>query len=256
MKRFIWAAAIMLVVGSVLPAAADFYVIGAGGNVGTKITSVPYTISSPGLYCLAKNLAYSPTTGNAITIEADNVTLDLMGFTLSGPGKTSGNNKGIYVGVNSDSVEIRNGCVTGFGNRGIYAYGEEIRLIGLRVRDNGSLGADLLGYYDQVLGCSFLNNGSAGVQTGINCLVKGNLAAGNGGSGITANSGSSLLDNACSDNGGYGLGAGSGCTVKGNTCQGNTEAGIYTADHCLIINNASQGITVGTGCTAVNNCKY
>jgi hypothetical protein len=45
------------------------------------ISSVPTTLSKAGLYCLAEDLAHSAS-GPAITIDADNVTVDLNGHTL------------------------------------------------------------------------------------------------------------------------------------------------------------------------------
>ena len=42
---------------------------------------LPLTISSSGSYYLVEDIV---TTGNGITIAADNVTIDLMGFTLEG----------------------------------------------------------------------------------------------------------------------------------------------------------------------------
>ena len=47
----------------------------------TPISSLPFTISASGSYYLTKNLAV--TSGNAIVISAEGVTLDLNGFTLS-----------------------------------------------------------------------------------------------------------------------------------------------------------------------------
>jgi hypothetical protein len=46
---------------------------------GTPISSLPYTINAPGSYYVTRNL--SAVSGNGITINADDVTLDLMGFT-------------------------------------------------------------------------------------------------------------------------------------------------------------------------------
>ena len=60
---------------------------------------------------LAGNLTYSGST-NAITVSADDVTLDLMGFSLTNSGA-----KGSTYGINLSgrtNVEIRNGTVRGF----------------------------------------------------------------------------------------------------------------------------------------------
>ena len=79
--------------------------------MGTKISSVPYTITQPGFYFLTGNLTYNGAL-NAITVSANNVTLDLMGFSLSYTGSASQPN-GIYMSGRSN-VEVRNGSVTGF----------------------------------------------------------------------------------------------------------------------------------------------
>src|SRR6476619_6633553 len=49
----------------------------------TAITSLPITISNPGSYYLTGNVT-ATADGTAITIAADNVTIDLNTFTLSG----------------------------------------------------------------------------------------------------------------------------------------------------------------------------
>jgi len=77
----------------------------------TTITSVPLTISASGSYCLTGNLASS--SGTAITIQADNVVLDLNGHTLSGPGGSSS------IGIASNlrrGLRIHNGTLRGFTN--------------------------------------------------------------------------------------------------------------------------------------------
>ena len=51
----------------------------------------------PRFLFLAGNLTYSSTNGNAITINADDVTLDLMGNSLSGPGAATGTVEGIIM---------------------------------------------------------------------------------------------------------------------------------------------------------------
>jgi hypothetical protein len=112
MKRKLWllalVGAILLSVSPVL-ADGDFYVVAGGGGGGTSITSLPYTISKAGFYYLKGNLT---TSTDGITINANEVTLDLMGFSLTGPGTNSGN--GIYINDNMNNVEVRNGSVKNF----------------------------------------------------------------------------------------------------------------------------------------------
>ena len=119
MKKKYWLllliCAVLLNIGSAM-ADDGFYVVAVGGGVGTKITSLPYTISNPGFYYLSGNLTYTGT-ASAISITADNVTLDLMGFSLTGGGKEIGTNKGIVTEYNDNNyknAEIRNGTVSGF----------------------------------------------------------------------------------------------------------------------------------------------
>ena len=100
---------------------ADFYVIPFGPNIGTEIKSLPYTIENEGFYYLKKNLVVGNTYAAALTINADNVTLDLLGNMIKGPGKTSNVlNVGISV-VGHQGIEIRNGVLTEFGGYGIYS---------------------------------------------------------------------------------------------------------------------------------------
>ena len=80
--------------------------------MGTKITTLPYTISQPGFYYLSGNLTYS-SSSNAITVNADNVTLDLMGFRLIRGTATSGSPNGVYISGRKN-VEVRNGTLRGF----------------------------------------------------------------------------------------------------------------------------------------------
>src|SRR5262245_20959189 len=64
----------------VLPAvAAESYDACAG-----FIDTVPTTISTQGVWCLRKDLATAVSNGAAISIEANNVTIDCNGFKLGG----------------------------------------------------------------------------------------------------------------------------------------------------------------------------
>ena len=133
MKRLVLLALVGAILLHSIPTLSDdgFYVIAVGGGVGTKITSLPYTITQPGFYYLKDNLS---TSLNGIIVNANEVTLDLMGFSITGPGSTSG--QGIYInGVKN--VEVRNGNLKNF-QVGIWAtYDTEtrnFRLANIKVR--------------------------------------------------------------------------------------------------------------------------
>lgn len=76
----------------------------------TPIASAPFTISAPGSYYLTANLTVA--SGNAITISADDVTLDLNGFTISSTAPSS-SGTGVNLTSTRRNVRIRNGFIRG-----------------------------------------------------------------------------------------------------------------------------------------------
>jgi parallel beta-helix repeat protein len=86
------------------------------------IDSVPATISTQGTWCLRKDLSTTMATGNAITMAANNVTLDCNGFKLGGLGAGDGSQA---VGIRStdrSNIVVRHCNVRGF-NTGINLQG-------------------------------------------------------------------------------------------------------------------------------------
>ena len=79
----------------------------------TAITSVPYKITAPGVYCLTGNLSLGRVTGRAILINADDVVLDLNGWTLEGTGGSATETVGIKA-YKRKNITIRNGTIRGF----------------------------------------------------------------------------------------------------------------------------------------------
>jgi parallel beta-helix repeat protein len=215
--------------------AQDFYVIAGGGPpVGTKITTLPYEIKNPGFYYLTGNLSYSGA-GNGITVASDDVTLDLMGFRVEGPGD-NGNNYGIYLydGTNGHkNVEIRNGTISGwcFGlfDKGV---GLRNRALNLRV-ENCLKGIDFEASYSGSLikGCTVES-----ANTGI--LIKGGVATIN------------AVTNCCYGIDGYG-------TISNNSVSNCDVCGIYCDDASSIIGNTVIATTVNpsgpTGIQIVTN---
>jgi len=103
----------------------------------TPIETLPVVITSQGIYCLKHDLATSITSGTAILVNTNNVTIEMNGFKLGGlGGGTSTTTFGI-ASYNRQNVTVRNGTVRGFYNN-VYLLGglghivEDLRLDGAR----------------------------------------------------------------------------------------------------------------------------
>jgi len=79
------------------------------------IYSLPYVVSQQGSYCLVRNLSTAISAGDAISIAADSVRLDLRGFKVGGGAAGPGSQAvGIHA-VDRRNVTVANGNVRGFG---------------------------------------------------------------------------------------------------------------------------------------------
>ncbi len=156
----------------------------AGGVTPGDEPGFPVTISQPGSYKLTGSLGVA---GNmqAILIEAPNVTLDLNGFTVSGP-RCGPQRCSIGVGgspginVKAPGAVIGNGRVDAFNSTGIYAdpYVGSVTLERLSSTRHAEWGA-ILRQGAQVLGSRFEGNVGGGLiaESG---LVGGSLFKGEG----------------------------------------------------------------------------
>ena len=256
MKRTILLGAMVL--GFILVANiafGNFYVIPTRPRIaGTEIKSLPYTISSSGFYFITRDLT---STGDGITVNANDVTIDLMGFSLIGPG--SGTGTGIYMSDRAN-VEVRNGTVRNFGDCGIHEYsynGKNHRIIGVRASGNGWAGIRLCGSGHLVKDCTASDNNYSGIYARYGCTVTGNTAYSNQIDGINASYGCILTGNTALNNQNYGIYAGNGSTVTGNAARDN-KYGIYPYKDCFVhentaTNNTSDNISACGTCTFGTN---
>lgn len=193
----------------------------------TPIESLPFTISAPGSYYLAGNL--TGVSGNdGIVIQADNVSVDLMGFTLSG---TSGAQSGIRVWGAYAGIAIRNGFIRDWpysgvdgatANRGVYEK--------LDVSENGANGLNA-GTLAVVRDC----NASANVMRGINA-----------GQGSRVES-CQALTNA------WGIYAADDVEIKGCQAENNVSVGILAENNGQVTGNICKGNGVGLRLTGEKN---
>jgi nitrous oxidase accessory protein NosD len=110
-----------------------------------EIRSVPFTIDRPGVYCLARPISTPIEAGVAILIAADDVTLDLAGFTLEGTADTDTKADGIVAEARRN-VTVRDGTVRGF-LRGVRLASVGGHLVeGVRAHGNFGLGIGVSGH--------------------------------------------------------------------------------------------------------------
>ena len=241
---------------------ANFYVVAGGGKkVGTEIKALPYTITQSGFYFITKNLI-CPSGSHGITIEASDVTIDLMGFALIGP-RGTGSYCGIYSYDSVVGIEVRNGTIRNFNLYGYSAFSADShghRIINMRIRNNGDSGISLYSFNNLVKDCTSFSNQGAGILPGSGSTATGNTCYSNGSSGISTGKGCTITNNTCRDNTGNGIIANYGSTVIGNTCSSNGSSGISAVAGCIITNNtcrgnSSDGISTNGSCSITsNNC--
>lgn len=232
----------LLLIFNISDTFADSYVIVSGRGIGTKINSLPYTIASSGYYYIARDLSCDAT-NHGITITADNVTLDLMGFSLNGPGSEN-DYDGIYIDT-LYNIEIRNGTIKNFGHNGIYTtmgggLGRGHRIINVRVKDNQNTGIHIWADGCLVERCTAIGNGTSGIYVYRGSIVRNNICYNNQLNGIRAgNKGCAIIGNVCYDNNYCGIcfGAENNSLVDQNTAYNNTSYNFGACNSCTFGTN-------------------
>jgi hypothetical protein len=221
-------------IGAANPAWGDAYVIAVPVGIGTPIASLPYTITQPGFYYLKKNLS---TTGTdyAITVDTSEVTLDLMGFSLTGPSPAAPPGaEGIHINAGLKNVEVRNGQIKNF-YRGINSPpgGSNHRLANLRV-SGCSFGISCYAESSVITGCQATGN-TTGISSGASgAVMEQNTTSGNTSYGFYLFDFRGVItNNAAKGNGtGFYLGGNPGQLVDRNSSVANTTANWANLSGC------------------------
>ena len=218
-----------------------------------------FIISQAGSYYLTGNVSgVSGKTG--IEITSDNVTVDLNGFTITGPGTT---NTGIDFGSQKNIV-LRNGTIRSwFTAVNGLAASARARVEKIRALSNAGSGI-IVGANCSVLDCLADANPTTGIATQANGIVQNCQIIGSS-NGISTSS-NGLISGCHVASGGQGMSVGAGSIVTGCEIVSNTATGIITNGNCLvkectIANNAAKGIdTVTAGGssagTVIQNCIF
>ncbi len=222
----------------------------------TAITSLPAIISAAGQYCLKQDLSTSITSGSAILVNVNAVTIDLNGFKLGG---MTGGSDSTAIGINAafrSNITIRNGSIRGFAV-GLQVSGDQNIVEGMRIDGSLLQGMVIAGRGTLVQHNMIEGIGGAGSTAlrGILTIfgphvIRGNVinrVSGSGAAGIFLSSpdGVTVEDNNISQisGSGYGIrsqypggGTTSGNVVRNNVIQGTGAFGIDvdgTRDACF-----------------------
>ncbi len=131
------------------------------------IDAVPYRISAPGSYRLASDLTYADARGVAISVEADDVTLDFQGHALTGTAGADSGAVGVRA-VGRKRVSITNGRISGFyfgidirsdDRGGGTSSGHRVSRIVLD--GNWYFGVRLVGSDSKIVGCTITTTGGS-----------------------------------------------------------------------------------------------
>jgi len=184
-----------------------------------------HRITQPGSYYLTGNII-GQSGRAAIGIAADNVTIDLMGFSLTGvPGATRGIDT---IGLRQN-ITIRRGVIEQWPEHGV-------RLTNNNTQNN-SLVEDLI-----------LSSNGDGIRVSNGAVISRCVVRGSG-NGIVCAFGC-VISHCVSDQNNGGILSGSRSIVTACSTSNNTDNGITTGTHCVVssctmFQNAGAGIQVG-----------
>lgn len=208
--------------------------------VDTGNANYHFIINQPGSYYLSANVDVTKT--NGVQINAEGVTLDLNGFTIS---RTSGSGgDGVQISAGAHRFSLRNGSIKGFAF-GINSINPSYGARGVELR------------YLNVSGCTstaILSGAGASLES---CRVHNNT----GNYGFSCSLGSTLTNCTASANTvTYAIATGVGanllhCTASSNTCSFGIYADVGSViSNCVAVANVgtdsfSCGFMTATGCT-------
>ena len=234
-------------------------------RVAINLTNTPgdadslFKITQRGSYYLTGNIT-GVLNKHGIEIVASGVTLDLMGFDLSGV-PAIGAFDGVSVTVsNLSNITIRNGSVRNWGDEGV-----DLGTVGasnsavIDVRVSGNTGSGIsTGTSSTITGCSARDNTGIGISSGATGTITGCAASSNTGGGILTSHGCTITGCTASFNDASGILTGSGSTITGCTAYANIASGISagagsTITGCTAYSNNASGISTGISCT-ISNC--
>lgn len=251
----------------------------ASGCFAGDAAGLPVTLTAPGSYRLTSSLILPDADTTGIYVQADDVSIDLNGFSITGPTRCEGDpsaaarvcsnlpavpeNPGAGIKAIDFAAPLNawhrtrvvNGTVWGTGGVGLYL-GDQSVVADLTVGHATAL-AILAGQGSAVRNAVATQSGS-GITVGHNSVVEGSRSSFNGGTGIATGDASTVRASTAMDNGGSGIDVAYGSTLSHSSALGNGGDGIIGRGANAIHDNSSRtnsgiGISCSNGCIVIGN---
>lgn len=247
------------VAGNRVKSNADNYDLAQGNQLNLLICEVPESLDWPCSAKLAGTLTCSVTGTNGITVNASDVSIDLDGHALIGPGANSGS--GVYQPYGHMNLKVCNGSILnwmgtpGGTEAGIRAL-DNNAFISLIRADTNNIAIEV-GLGANVSDCIVRSSERYGIRTGDASTIARCTAMFNDSYGIDAGTGSTVHDCAALRNG-TGISVGGDGLVVGCTAYNGMGDGFYLGSRSQIIDctasgNSDDGIQVVDDCLVRGN---
>lgn len=217
----------------------------------------PVTISSAGSYRLTGNLNVTdlpdPEDITAIAVSAVNASIDLNGFTISGPVFCTGStvtscspSDGLGHGIEittttiNSVTTIKNGVIRGMGLNGVLA-NSNAAISNVHVINSGGTG--IIAFNRGHLRDNYvLRNGADGIVGGV--MITNNIVNGNAGTGISPVSNGKVAGNRVNRNGDDGVDCNS-CSLLENIISDNLGVGVNYSGRSIAGSNLIESNALG-----------
>lgn len=177
---------------------------------------------------------------DGITIQTHSVSIDLGGFSITGPVTCdnslvctpAGTGHGIN-GISWNQISVSNGTIRGMGAFGLtLGFSSVVR----EIRSTGNVQVGIGASIGSVIeNSTAFRNGGSGISTS-DGVVRGCASASNGSNGI-AGSGSTIVNNTVSQNKGIGI-SGISSTIVDNTVIQSSQSGISAGNEAIVRGNS------------------
>ncbi len=221
------------------------------GKTEISQSMIPLTISSPGSYIFTETIT-GISGENGITILANNVTIDLNGFSLIGVANSI---NGIQSISNSINLKIINGTIKNWGRDGVDMANSKNCIFNHITSSSNTEDGLNAGFGANVSDSIFMNNGpyphistndwGNGVEVEQNSTITRSISKNNNQHGIIAHSGSTVEDCSMYYNGHDGIHGSHNITVIKCVAIGNDEGIEVEASSIIMYSTVSHSIEDG-----------